>query len=38
MTQQQWLDAVTDLDPDILERYFTKKAALTEKKKTQNKK
>ena len=38
MTQQQWLDAVTDLDADILERYFTKKAALTEKKKTQNKK
>ena len=36
MTQQQWLDAVTDLDPDILERYFTVKPTLTKKRQTAN--
>lgn len=36
MTQEKWLDAVTDLDPDILERYFTVKPTLTKKRQTAN--
>lgn len=36
MTQEKWLDAVTDLDSDILDRYFTVKSELAEKKKVKN--
>ena len=38
MTKEKWLDAISDLDADILDRYFTTKAALAEKKKSKNKK
>ncbi len=34
MTQEKITDAVTELDPDILDRYFIMKQALAEKKKT----
>lgn len=33
MTQEKLIDAITDLDSDILERYFAVKADLAEKKK-----
>ena len=33
MTQEKLTDAITDLDSDILERYFAVKADLAEKKK-----
>ena len=33
MTQEKLIDAITDLDSDILERYFAVKANLAEKKK-----
>ena len=33
MTQEKLIDAITELDFDILERYFTMKADLAEKKK-----
>ena len=33
MTQEKLIDAITALDSDILERYFTMKAELAEKKK-----
>lgn len=36
MTQEKLIDAITELDSDILERYFTVKADLAKKKEPQN--